>query len=143
MRCLVHLLVSLLVACTSFTRTDTTALELQRGVRAGEVIAPGDEIRVTTSDTRVIEITVSAVTDDAIEGRETSVPINSVQELEVSRFSLGRAAGLATNAAESCGNDCGGSFLLYPVDGENVPPRCFPNDTVESWHKRNRFLSSF
>jgi hypothetical protein len=88
----------LLVACTPFTKTDIATLDLQRGIRAGEVIAPGDEIRVTTSDARVIELTVSAVTDDSIEGAEASVAIDSVQELEVRRFSPERAVAVGAGS---------------------------------------------
>jgi hypothetical protein len=50
------------------------------------------------ADARVIELTVSAVTDDSIEGAEASVPINVVQELEIRRFSPGRAVAVSAGS---------------------------------------------
>ena len=98
MRCLVCLLASLLVACTPFTKADFTTADLQRGIRAGEVTVPGDEIRVTTSDARVIELTVSVITEDSIESADASVPIDSIQELEVRRFSPERAVAVSAGS---------------------------------------------
>lgn len=99
MRFIVYLAVAFLVACTSFQKSEDTATELQRGIRAGEVIVPGDEIRITTLDGQTIEMTVDRVEADGIVGKQHSVPIDQVDTLEIRRLSPERTIATTVGSA--------------------------------------------
>lgn len=99
MRIIVYLVVACLVACTSFQKTENTATELQRGIRAGEVIVPGDEIRITTVDRQTIELTVDRIDADTIVGEEDSVAIDAVDSLEIRRLSPERTIATTVGSA--------------------------------------------
>lgn len=87
MRLIVFLAAAFLAACTSFQKNTDSTTELQRGIRAGEVIVPGDEVRITTLDQQVIEMTVTSIEADTIVGKKNTVPIDRVHALEIRRLS--------------------------------------------------------
>jgi len=86
----VRLLVMLLVlainpACTTQRIIEITPEQLQKQIASGQLIKKGDLVKITTTDNTVYEFEVSEVSQDAIMGENTSVPIHLLSSLELRR----------------------------------------------------------
>lgn len=89
----------LLASCTTFVKTVSPQEELRQGIRAGQVVQAGDEIRVTLVDQSVVVMTVTEVTESHIEGQPQSVLIDSVSALEIRRLSPERVVAVTAGSA--------------------------------------------
>jgi hypothetical protein len=83
-------LASFVVACTT-----TQPIDLGAPTPLAEEVRPGDEVAITTRDGRKLTFEVVRVEDDALIGATERVERDEIAELEVTRFSPLRTAGLA------------------------------------------------
>jgi len=72
------------------------------------VLRPGDELRLTTRDSRVRELTVREITGLSISGEQEQVPLSDIARMERREFSPGKTAGLV-------GGVLGTAILTYAV----------------------------
>jgi hypothetical protein len=79
------LIISVMTACTAKRVIEITPEQLQKQISSGQLIQQGDIVKITTTDSKVYEFEVTEVTDDAIVGDNTSVPINVLSSLELRR----------------------------------------------------------
>ena len=89
------------VSCTTFRPVVGTQEETQRRLLAGEVLAAGDRVRLTTADGQVHEIRVASVALDSgmILGEGDAVPIRNVVSLEQRVRAPGKTWGLVGGLA--------------------------------------------
>ena len=92
----VSVLVLLMSGCTTFRPMAGTQEEVQQKILAGEALAAGDRVRLTTADGEVHEIRVESVALDSgtISGRRDEVPIRDVVALEQRMRAPGKTWGL-------------------------------------------------
>ena len=86
----VLVLASFVVACTT-----TQPIDLGAASALAEEVHPGDDVTITTRDGRELTFEVVRVEDDALVGATERVERDEIAELEVTRLSPLRTAGLA------------------------------------------------
>ena len=81
-------------ACTTLSPKEATPEELQRQVLSGELLQPGDRIRLVTGDETVYEFRVTAIDLERglLIGRDEQVPIADVIAVETREVSVGKTA---------------------------------------------------
>lgn len=90
-------------ACTTLSPTEAALEELQRQLMSGELLQPGDRVRLVTSDETVYEFRVETIDleQGIVVGRDEHVPIADIVALETREVSVGRTALLAGGVAYS------------------------------------------
>jgi hypothetical protein len=85
----VMVLGAFIAACTT-----THPIDIGAPAALTEEVHPGDKVAITTRDGRKFAFEVVRVEDDAIIGATERVQQDEIAQLEVTRFSEGRTAGL-------------------------------------------------
>ena len=86
-------LFAMVVGCSS-----TRMVDLAASPSLAAQVQVGDHVRIVTVDGRILEFEVERVDPEAIEGRELRVQRDEIAELEITRFSAARTAGLVGGA---------------------------------------------
>lgn len=84
-----------LVGCTSMKPVATQPSDLGRQISAGHLVAVGDDVEVVTADGEQHRFRVTAVDEGAIRGTEITIPIDTIADLRVRKFSEAKTALLA------------------------------------------------
>ena len=81
-------------ACTTLKPTEATPEELQRRLLTGELLHPGDRVRLVTADETVYEFRVTEfdVEQGIVIGRDERVAVADVVAVETRELSLGKTA---------------------------------------------------
>jgi hypothetical protein len=81
-------------ACTTLRPTEATPEELQRQLLFGELIQPGDRVRLVTADETVYEFRVAEIDLESgfVIGRDERVPIAEIVAVETREVSTGKTA---------------------------------------------------
>jgi len=79
-----------LIGCTSLQTIEAPPEKLHEQIRAQGIVKAGDKIRIITEDRKEHEFVVTAVTEDEINGKDVSIPIDSIVTLETREFSTGK-----------------------------------------------------
>jgi hypothetical protein len=82
-------LVAMVVGCTATRRVDVAAPE-----SLADQVQADDQVRIVTVDGRVLTFEVTQVEPDAVVGPGVRVERHEIAELEATRFSPARTAGL-------------------------------------------------
>jgi hypothetical protein len=85
----------LISACTSMEIVELPENKLQANIRAGELIVPGEQVRLVTSDGREHEFLVSSVDQESIHGSKDHIQIDDVVTVKTRRIHAGKTALLA------------------------------------------------
>ena len=91
-RLIVAVMVIALAGCSTLRPVAGTAPELQERIASGAVLKPGDRVRITTADSHIYEFAVTAIRDDAIEGKGVAVPLAQVATVKKRYTSTGKTA---------------------------------------------------
>jgi hypothetical protein len=84
--CLILALGTLSSACTSYRTWEGDQQALASGIRAGDLVAPGDRIRVALADGEKVAFKVIGLDDTTIAGAQVDVPIDEIRQLESKDF---------------------------------------------------------
>lgn len=76
-----------LTGCTSMSPVKSKTLDLGTQIRSGHVVARGDHVEIVTTDGERHRFQVTAIDESAIRGSEIAVPIDTIVELKVRKFS--------------------------------------------------------
>jgi hypothetical protein len=76
-------LIIAVTGCTTMQPIDGSPTELQQFINSGELLKPGDRIRIVTADQKAHRITISKVEAGLIVGPNESVIVDEVMSLEV------------------------------------------------------------
>ena len=81
-------------ACTTLKPTEATPEELQRQLMSGELLEPGERVRLVTTDETVYEFRVTEidVEQGLVIGRDERVPIADLIAVETREVSTGKTA---------------------------------------------------
>lgn len=81
-------------ACTTLKPVEVPADELQRQLRTGQLVKPGDQVRLVTDDETVHKFRVSGIDldQDVILGPDKRVAMGEVVAVETRELSVGRTA---------------------------------------------------
>jgi hypothetical protein len=88
------LLTMMMAACTAFQAVDGSSSEIQQRIAVGELLRPGDEVRVFTLDGSVHEFRVTQVDvrGGNLLGETESIPFAEIRAIEKREFDLGTTA---------------------------------------------------
>jgi hypothetical protein len=76
-------LIIAVTGCTTMQPIDGSPTELQRFINSGELLKPGDRVRIVTADRKAHRFAITKVEAGLIVGADESVPIDQVMSLEV------------------------------------------------------------
>lgn len=81
-------------ACTALSPKQATPEELRRQLLSGELVQPGERVRLVTIDETVYEFRVSEIDleQGLVIGRDERVPISDVVAVETRNVSAGKTA---------------------------------------------------
>jgi hypothetical protein len=82
------------VGCTTFRPIDGGSADLRVRINSGELLKPGDRVRIVTSDQKTHRFTVKSVGADSIGGVSESIPVEQILALEKRQFSPGKTIAL-------------------------------------------------
>ena len=88
-----------LAGCTSLQDTGLSSEELQARIRAGGLVQAGDRVALRTSNGRELVMAVEEISQDALRGSGTEVPIDDIIMLRTERIDPIRSAGAAAGGA--------------------------------------------
>ncbi len=88
------LCVILVSGCTAMKSVEAPPQEVRELIVAGSLIAPGDKIKVRTSDGVTHQLTVSAVTNTRVIGASDQIMIADIESIDKSEFSGEKTVGL-------------------------------------------------
>jgi hypothetical protein len=86
MRWLTACLIIALSGCTSMRPIDGSATELQHLINSGELLKPGDRVRIVTADEKTHRFAITKVEAGLIVGSNESVPVDQVICVEKREF---------------------------------------------------------
>jgi hypothetical protein len=92
---LAMIVITLANGCTTLRPVEMSPEQLQERIVSGGIIEVGDSVRVFTDDGESHEFTVTAISDDQIQGNDVAVPIENIIALESREFSGGKTVALA------------------------------------------------
>jgi hypothetical protein len=79
----------ILAGCTTMKPVEMSPDQLHDQISSGDIVGPGDQVKLFTSDGKTHELKVSAITDTSIVGDDIEVPIDDVIAMETKEFSGG------------------------------------------------------
>lgn len=86
MKCLATcLLIIAVCGCTTLRPIDGNPKELQQFINSGELLRPGDRVRIVTADQKAHRFAVTKVAAGVIVGPRESIPVDEVTSLEVAQ----------------------------------------------------------
>lgn len=101
MACLLLMLAHIMSGCTSLQPLADNADSLRAGIRSGDVVKPGDKVRVVTRDGLSRLLIVTALDQNTLrghpegvhtEGAVVTLPIDDIVFMEGMKVSVGRTA---------------------------------------------------
>ena len=69
--------------CTTMRPIDGSPTELQQFINSGQLLKPGDRVRIVTADEKTHRFAITKVEAGLIMGPNESVPVDQVMSLEV------------------------------------------------------------
>jgi hypothetical protein len=87
-------LVFMCQACMTLTPIELSPDTLHQRLAAGELIKPGDDVKIVTLDGRHHEFTVTEINQMQIRGKEMALNIEDIIAVENKEFSWGKTAAL-------------------------------------------------
>jgi hypothetical protein len=72
-----------LTGCTALRPIDGSPKELQELINAGELLKPGDRVRIVTADEKTHRLAITKIEAGLIVGPNESVPIDQIMFLEM------------------------------------------------------------
>lgn len=98
------LVVLVCCGCTSLKPVEMSPETLQQQISSGELVKPGDNVRVVTTDGKRHDFDIIAIGDGLIVGESVSLAISDIVAVETRNLSVGKTALLA-----------GGSIVAFQV----------------------------
>jgi len=74
--------------CTTLRPVDLTPPSLQDSITQGDLIKPGNRVRITTIDEKTYKFKILSVSDGYVKGKDIEIPINDVALVEKGQFSI-------------------------------------------------------
>jgi len=116
-----YLLLIALTGCTTLRPIDGTPKELQQFMNSGELLKPGDRVRIVTADQKVHQFAITKIEAGLIMGPHESLSVDQVIYLEIEKAKLAAPlpfdAKLATVWLIALS-----AFALKPITVESTPP---------------------
>jgi len=78
-----------LTGCATMSPIAGSPTELQQRVAAGELLRPGDQVRITTADGNRHEFRVTSVSGYSIDGKQESILVKDIFAVEKREASIG------------------------------------------------------
>jgi hypothetical protein len=80
------LLITAVTGCTTLRPIDGSPKELQRLINSGDLLKPGDRVRIVTADQKTHRFAITKVEAGLIIGSNESVPVDQVMCVEKRQF---------------------------------------------------------
>jgi hypothetical protein len=82
-------------ACSALRPVETSTAAAQQQIASGQLLKPGDKVRLITADGKAHELTVTAIdADGTVEGKPESVRIADIVTVEKRELAVGKTTGL-------------------------------------------------
>jgi hypothetical protein len=99
--CLI-IIVSVFSSCTSLRTIQKSRSEIQEGLARGDLIHPGDKVRIITNDGNQYDFKVTAIGNGYVKGQDVDILIKDIDLVEKRRINVGKTVLLS-----------GAAFLLF------------------------------
>ena len=91
---LVAAVLLVLTGCTSMSPVQSECADLGAQIRSGKVVARGDHVEIGTTDGRRHRFRVTAIDETTVSGSEIAIPIDTIADVKVRKFSEQKTATL-------------------------------------------------
>jgi hypothetical protein len=99
--CLV-IIVFVFSGCTSLKAIQKSRSEIQEGLTRGDLVHPGDKVRIITNDGNQFDLKVVSIGNGYVKGQDVEISIKDIDLIEKRRISIGKTVLLS-----------GAAFLLF------------------------------
>ena len=82
----------ILIGCTTLRPVEFSQATVQQRISAGDLIKPGDKVKIITTDEKQYELNVISVADGYIKGKDIEIPINEIALVEKRKLSIGKTS---------------------------------------------------
>jgi hypothetical protein len=76
-------LLFVVTGCTALRPIDGSPTELHQSILSGELLKPGERVRIVTADEKVHQFAITKIETGLIVGPNESIPVDQVTSLEV------------------------------------------------------------
>jgi hypothetical protein len=80
------ILIIALTGCTTMRPIDGSPSELQQSINSGELLKPGDRVRIVTMDDKTHRFAITKIEAGRIVGPNESIPVDVILSLEKQEF---------------------------------------------------------
>lgn len=87
-RLVVFVAVTNLAGCTTLQPVNGTAADIQGRIASGQLLKAGDRVRVVTTSADTRDFTITDVRDGVISGRDVTIPVAQVAEVQMREHSV-------------------------------------------------------
>ncbi|MBN1627388.1 MAG: hypothetical protein JW944_12775 [Deltaproteobacteria bacterium] len=92
----------IMIGCTTLKTVEMPQNSVQERISAGDLIDPGDRIKIITNDGKEYEFKVTSVEAGYVKGKDVEISIRDIALVEKRKISIGKTALLS-----------GAAFLLF------------------------------
>jgi hypothetical protein len=96
------IIIFVLSGCTSLRVIQKSRSEIQEGLTGGNLVHPGDKVRIITNDGKQYDLKVVSIGNGYVKGQDVDIPIKDIDLIEKRRFSIRKTSLLS-----------GAAFLLF------------------------------
>ena len=87
-RFIIAILIVCIAGCTTLRPVAGVRADLEQRIASGELLTPGDRVKIRTADDKVHRFTVTSIDPKVIYGKRESVPIDQIVSIEKRYFDL-------------------------------------------------------
>jgi hypothetical protein len=113
-------LIIALTGCTTMRPIDGSPKELQQFINSGELLKPGDGVRIVTADEKAHRFAITKVDAGLIVGPRRSVSVDQVMSLEIEKVKPAASFPFDTKSATDWLIVLG-AFALKPITVDSTP----------------------
>jgi hypothetical protein len=114
-------LIIAVTGCTTMRPIDGSPAELHRFMNSGELLKPGDRVRIVTADEKTHRFAITQFGAGVIVGPNESIPVDQVISLEVAKVKSPLKFSFDKKAVTDC-LIAVSAYALKPITVDSTPP---------------------
>ena len=86
----ITIIVFTIIGCTTLRPIELSQSDIQQRISTGDILRPGDKVKITTTQGEQHELKVVSVSDGIIKGKDIEIPVKDVFSIEKRKTSIGK-----------------------------------------------------